>query len=121
MTHPTLTQSRLQAGIWQATLAIAGPEAPRLVATHDGQPLPDLRCEPGQAAGLWQISVAVPADILTDGLQTIVLNLADGTCIGSLAIVAGEPLAHDLRAEIALLRSELDLLKSAVRRMYYEK
>ena len=33
-----------------------------------------------------------------------------------LRLVAGEALAHDLRAEIDLLRAELDMLKRAFRR-----
>ena len=116
MTTPTLIQSRLQAGIWRATLGDAGTSAPAVTACHDGRALPDLHCTPGDQAGMWLISLPVPTDILNDGLQTIVLRLADGTTLGSLALLAGEALADDLRAEIALLRSELDILKAAFRR-----
>ena len=120
MTQPMLTQTRLHAGLWEAVLEHPSQTPPQLTATHDGQLLPDLRCAPGPRDGTWRISLPIPAHVLTDGLQTVVLCQADGTCVGSLAILAGAPLGHDLRAEINLLRSELDLLKSAFRRTYIE-
>ncbi|WP_322894509.1 MULTISPECIES: hypothetical protein [unclassified Yoonia] len=120
MTQPTLTQSRLHAGLWEALLEGADHDAPSLTATHEGRAVPDLHCVPGPQDGTWRISLPIPAHVLNDGLQTIVISLADGTKIGSLAILAGAPLADDLRAEIDLLRSELDLLKSAFRRRVQE-
>jgi hypothetical protein len=116
-----LTQSRLLAGIWSFTLIHAGEVAPLLSASHDGRTLPDPDCSPGPETGTWHVTLPVPADILNDGLQTIVIHTSDGTALGSLAILAGEALANDIRAEISLLRSELDLLKSAFRRQQRDK
>lgn len=113
MPHPVLTRSHLRAGIWD--FGVTSPTAPDLVADHDGQPLPDLRCTPGPEAASWVCSLPVPAAILNDGVQTIVIRTVDGTTIGSLAILSGAPMADDIRAEIDLLRSELDLLKAAFR------
>jgi hypothetical protein len=42
--------------------------------------------------------------------------LATGEKIGDFTVIAGEKLAGDLRAEIAQLRAELDLVKTVVRR-----
>ena len=36
--------------------------------------------------------------------------------LGDFTLIAGEPLADDLRAEVELLRAELDMLKRAFRR-----
>jgi hypothetical protein len=36
--------------------------------------------------------------------------------LGSFSIVAGDALAEDIRAELSLLRAELDMLKKAFRR-----
>ena len=36
--------------------------------------------------------------------------------LGSFSIVAGDALAEDIRAELTLLRAELDMLKKAFRR-----
>jgi len=53
--------------------------------------------------------------VLSDGLQTVVLQ-ADGEVLTKVTILAGAPLQDDLRAEIGLLRAELDLLKRAFQR-----
>jgi hypothetical protein len=36
--------------------------------------------------------------------------------LGSFSIVAGDALAEDIRAELSLLRAELDMLKKGFRR-----
>jgi hypothetical protein len=119
MSQPVLTQSRLQAGVWHCV--IEAQSAPDLVASLEGRVLPGLTCRAGQAAGSWRINLPLPSEILSEGLQTIVLRMPDGTTIGSLAILSGEALADDLRAEIALLRSELDILKAAFRRQHQRR
>jgi hypothetical protein len=63
------------------------------------------------------LRVPVPPDRLDDGVQTFLIRAADsGETLAHLTIVAGAPLEADLRAEIDLLRAELDLLKRAFRR-----
>ena len=54
--------------------------------------------------------------MLSDGVHSCVIFLATGEKIGDFTVIAGEILAGDLRAEIAQLRAELDLLKTVVRR-----
>ncbi|WP_019953457.1 hypothetical protein [Yoonia vestfoldensis] len=116
MSYPALTQSRLYAGIWE--FSVTCDTAPELVASHEGQVLPDLRCSAGPDAGTWRCSLPVPSAVLSDGLQTIVIRTPDAISIGSLAILSGEALADDIRAEITLLRNELDLLKAAFRQQH---
>ncbi|MDA0720220.1 MAG: hypothetical protein O2994_00870 [Proteobacteria bacterium] len=119
MSHPVLTGSQLRAGIWE--FAVTCTATPDLIASHEGQVLPDLRCTQGSGPDRWQCSLPVPAAILNDGLQTIVIRSADGITIGSLAILSGAALADDIRAEIGLLRNELDLLKAAFRQQHHRK
>jgi hypothetical protein len=67
--------------------------------------------------GRWSLRLVLPADLLTDGVQTVVIrDRASGARLDSFAIVCGSPLDDDLRAEIDLLRAELELLKRAFRR-----
>lgn len=120
MTAPKLTQSRLHAGVWDVVLTCDGPDIPGLTATCQGVSLPGLSCTKGDQPQTWYVRQPIPLQVMNDGLQTIVMSLADGTKIASLAILAGDVLADDLRAEIDLLRSELDMLKSAVRRLHVE-
>lgn len=115
----TPSAAQLIAGRWHLLLTGPAAPAPQLRASHDGTDLPDLTCQPGQEAGTWQISVPVPPSALSDGLQTIVLYDANNQVVDRLAILAGAPLDADLRAEIALLRAELDLLKAAIRRDHH--
>ena len=59
----------------------------------------------------------IPAERIADGVQAFVIrNTRDDIVLGSFSIVAGDALAEDIRAEMSLLRSELDMLKKAFRR-----
>ena len=65
----------------------------------------------GPARGL-----CVPADSLSDGVQTYLVNDArSGDKLASFTILAGDTLSDDIRAEIDLLRAELDMLKKSFR------
>ena len=69
------------------------------------------------AGGRWTVRVPIPADLISDGVQSFVISDATtGTTLSSFAIIAGDALAEDIRAEMDLLRAELDLLKRAFRR-----
>ena len=60
---------------------------------------------------------ADPRALISDGLQSFVISNPDtGETLESFAILAGDALADDIRAEIGLLRAELDMLKRAFRR-----
>ncbi len=107
--------TQIKAGIWRGDLADAGDAAPDLRITHLGQPL-DVTCEKDPAHDLWRVSVSIPPALISDGLQTFVVSDSSERTLSTFSIIAGEPLADDLRAEISLLRSELDLLQAAFRR-----
>ena len=65
-----------------------------------------------------ELAVRVPAEILGDGVTTVlVTDAASGARLGSFAILAGEAVEGDLRAELDLMRAELDMLKKAFRRL----
>jgi hypothetical protein len=113
--HLTLTQTRIANGIWEGVLA--GPANPTaLEAMHQGRKLEGVTVTPvpGQS-GTHAVQLVIPATLLTEGVQTVLLQ-AGGNVLASFTLVAGQPLEEDLRAEIGLLRAELDLLKKAFRR-----
>lgn len=65
----------------------------------------------------WSFAVDLPATLLSDGAQAVtILDAGSGAQIGAFRLSIGEGLAYDLRAEVAQIRAELDLLKAAVRR-----
>jgi hypothetical protein len=108
----TLTGTRIVEGRWHGLLA--GLADPRLVVEHLGRPLP-FQIAP--VAGGHAVTVPIPAELLSDGVQTFVIR-QDGQAevLASFAVIAGAMVDTDLRAELDLLRAELDMLKRAFRR-----
>jgi hypothetical protein len=123
MTDPTITlsQTRIAGGVWEGVLAgVAGP-VPEVAALHQGVALADVQVLPMPGKpGLHAVRVTIPATILSEGVQTVLLTVA-GDVLGQFTIVAGEPLEADLRAELSLLRAELDLLKRSFQRQFRAK
>jgi hypothetical protein len=113
-----LEKLRLVGGVWEGWLSAPGgsaPAPPEIEATHRDAPLPgvEVRAEEGG----WRVRVPVPAAILADGVQTVLIrDRAAGETLASFSILAGEAVEDDIRAEIELLRAELDMLKRAFRR-----
>ncbi|MBA4492527.1 hypothetical protein [Paracoccus sp. S1E-3] len=114
----------LKAGNWTGTLL--RPTAPkRVLLTHLGLLVAEARVRPVQP-GSWRIEVAIPPECLSDGVQSLTLLADDGEGdqpmpgaerLAALSLVAGAPLDLDLRAEIDLIRAELELLKREFRRI----
>jgi len=55
--------------------------------------------------------------VLSDGVQVVSLRTADeGDVLDRITLMAGQALDEDIRAEVALMRDELEMLKMAFRR-----
>jgi hypothetical protein len=120
MSELSLVKTRIRGGVWEGVLT--GParaEPPRIEVSHLGAPLAEavtLTADPDRP-GAWTVCVAIPSGLLADGVQSFLITEAEsGARLGGFSIVAGEPMDDDLRAEVELLRAELDLLKRAFRR-----
>lgn len=119
MSDWTLTKMRLFAGVWEGVLSRtdAGTERPEIEVTHLQQPLAGVEVTEDPAAQVWLLRVPVPVETIADGVQTyLIRDRRTGSVLDSFTLLAGEVLSHDIRAEMALLREELDLLKRAFRR-----
>ncbi|MCF7701305.1 hypothetical protein [Loktanella sp. M215] len=118
MSDLTLTKTRMIAGIWHGILTGAtGDTAPPLTLSHKAEVLTSGLTVQPRDDGTWSVEVAVPVNRLADGVQTFVItDTATGDTLASFAFLAGEGLAEDIRAEVDLLRDELDMLKRAFRR-----
>lgn len=117
MPEVTLTKTRIQSGYWEGVLT--GSDArPDLEVTHLARPVPGIVVrEDPQEAGQFLVRVPIPAEFLSEGVQTFVITDRNtDERLESFAIVTGQPIDEDYRAEMDLLREELDLLKRAFRR-----
>lgn len=115
----SLTKTRIHAGVWEGVLqAPEGSAPPEVVVTHLEQPVRSVALsEIADAPGQYLVRVAIPPDLLSDGVQTFLISdKASGARLASFAVITGEPLEDDIRAEMDLLRAELDMLKKAFRR-----
>lgn len=117
MSAMVLTKTRIQAGVWEGVLTGARTP-PNITVTHNGQEIEgaSLRDDPDHD-GQFRVFVPIPVDLLSEGVQTFLISEREsGDRLASFTIVTGQPLDEDFRAEMELLRAELDMLKRAFRR-----
>lgn len=117
MIEKRLTRTRIRAGLWEGVLS--GAEAqPRLEVLLLEQPVPGVVVEPvAGRAGEWAVRVPIPVEALSEGVQTFLIREAGTTeTLAHFTIITGVAMEDDMRAEVDLLRQELDMLKRAFRR-----
>ena len=122
MAGMTLHRMRLAEGVWEGLLSVSGADSPpQLRVRHQdqlvGEPETVDAGEERGGQGRWAVRFRLPVDRISDGIQTFVIENAEtGDALAHETIIAGEVLDEDIRAEVSLLRAELDLLKRAFRR-----
>ena len=119
MTNLTLTKIRMRNGLWEGSLSGAPTTGamPDIRVNYLDQQVEGVKLEEAQNPGSWTLTVPVPVHAIADGVQTFVIfDAANDTKLGDFTLIAGEAVADDLRAEVELLRAELDMLKRAFRR-----
>ena len=89
-----LTKTRMLEGMWQGIISGSGDDKPDIAVTHDNVNVPDFKLVKSDTADHWSLTIPVPATVL---IGDDVTNI-------------------DQRAELELLRSELEMLKRAFRR-----
>ena len=113
----TLTKTRMIAGVWEGIFAGVTDALPEIVVTHQGDQVDGSLVKKAQQSDEWVLHVPIPAHLLSDGVQTFVISAVEsGEILNSFTLLAGDALSEDIREEMALLREELDMLKSAFRR-----
>ncbi len=108
-----LTATRIVAGVWEGVLT--GAEGtPALEVLHEGKALDGIQVEP-ETAGRFAVRVPIPAGALNEGVQTFLIRSGEEV-LARFTVITGVPMEDDVRAELDLLRAELDVLKRAFRR-----
>lgn len=109
--------SRIRGGRWEAALYRPGASAPEVELWLGGDCLGPVDTRPGTTEGAWLLQATIPANRLADGIQTFLLrDCQSGETLAHFSILAGAAADADVRAEVDLLRAELDMLKRAFRR-----
>jgi hypothetical protein len=116
MSDILLTRVRFQGGRYEALLDAAAP--PGLEAVHQGKiiAVAELSAEEG-VPNRHRVMLDLPATVLGAGVQVITLRATgSGQVLDRITLLSGDALDEDIRAELALLRDELEMLKHAFRR-----
>ncbi len=117
MLEKRLTKTRIRAGMWEGVMS--GVEArPELEVILLQEPLPGVTVEPvpGREAE-WAVRVPIPPEVLSEGVQTFLIREKGATeTLAHFTVITGVAMEDDMRAEVDLLRQELDMLKRAFRR-----
>ena len=122
MSDATLTRMRLVNGVWEGLLSGRAAQRPRLRIRHMDDLVGEPETSPAKSGDAWFVRFRLPLERLSDGVQTFVIEDAEtGEALAHETVIAGEEVAGDLRAEVSLLRAELDLLKRAFRRHCAER
>lgn len=114
-----IREAAFENGVWQAEAVSV--EQPDVLVYYLGAEVADVDVQEVDT-NLWEVSVPIPSAAVGDGVHTFVVQErgVPETLI-SFTLMAGSPVANDLRAEMSLMRQELDLLKRAFRRYVSEK
>ena len=117
MSETVLTKTRIRAGVWEGVLSGA-VEPPVLDVLLLEQILPGVSVTAvPDRPGDWAVRVPVPSEALNEGVQTFVIrDKATGQTLAHFTVITGVAMEDDMRAEVDLLRAELDMLKRVFRR-----
>ena len=119
MSRFDLTKTVMRQGVWQGVLTARSGEddAPEIAVIHLGNAVEGVTVTAQEVAGRWDLNVPIPSEAIADGVQTLIISdQSTGDQLGHITLIAGEALGDDIRAEMDLLRAELDMLKRAFRR-----
>lgn len=117
MTEARLIKTRLRGGIWEGVLTGVSGQ-PLLEVMHLEKPVAgtSVTAMPDRP-GDWAVRAPIPVELLSEGVQTfLIIDAVTGDKLGHFTIITGVAMEDDIRAEMDLLRAELDMLKRAFRR-----
>lgn len=117
MSDAKLVKTRFRAGVWEGVLSgVSGQPAVEVLHLEEalaGVIVTEMADRPGH----WAVRVPIPAEVLSEGVQTFLIREASSDDrLGHFTIITGVAMEDDIRAEVDLLRAELDMLKRAFRR-----
>lgn len=117
MSDITITKTRFFEGVWEGEVTSSDElREPLLSVTHLETEVPGVQLKKLEG-GSWALRIPIPPSLLADGVQVVLIqDTVTGETLENITIIADEAIASDIRAEVELLRAELDMLKRAFRR-----
>lgn len=116
----TVDHMHVREGVWEGlvTLGENDDPVPLIEVTHLEQPVDGVEVKETNAERReWALRFPIPASTISDGVQTFLIRDGrSGETLDAYSLVAGQALEQDIRAEVDLLRAEVDMLKKAFRR-----
>jgi len=119
MSELSLSKIRFLNGVCEGKIANAPDTGvrPDIQVRYLDQIVDGVILKEGNTGSEWDLHVPVPSHAVADGVHSFAIyDSATDRKLGDFTIIAGEAAADDLRAEVELLRAELDMLKRAFRR-----
>jgi hypothetical protein len=115
MSEENLVQLRLQNGVYEGILT--SPVMPELELVQGGAVIAVARVVPdADRPGCYRVTADLPSTVLSEGVQVVSFRSThNGDILARLTFMSGSLLDEDIRAEVALLRDELEMLKRAFR------
>ena len=110
----TLLDHEIHEGVLRLRLRHEGEGPPPASVTHRGL-LVEAETLPEAEAGVWRLTAALPPAAISEGIQTLLVSMPDGTAIGATQLIVGRPADASVEAQLDMVRQELDLLKKVIR------
>ena len=117
MSEIAVITSQIVDGTWVAKIQlVAGRELPKFEIAYQGKPIGTPRVARGEGE-IATLEFDLSAKFLTDGIHTFsIAESGSDAVLASTQICAGEVEKLDFRAELDLMRQELELTKRVLRR-----
>ena len=111
--------TRFAEGIWRALLSqpsdLKAPP-PKIEVLLQGSPIRGVRVDPLNMENCYELSVPIPPEAIGSGTyMLLIVEQGSSKVLARIVLSGGDLNGEDLRAEMAELRAEIDLLKRLFR------
>ena len=111
--------TRFAEGIWLALLnqpSDLNAHPPKIDVLLQGRPIRGVRVDPLNMENCYELSVPIPPEAIGSGTyMLLIVEQGSSKVLSRIVLSGGDLNGEDLRAEMAELRAEIDLLKRLFR------
>ena len=115
-----ITQIKFSQGVWQGLISGAAPgtdHLPKFDVTLHEEPVDTVQVIRTQDTDELHLQITIPPSAVGSGVHSFVITEHQSLdVLARFTLIGGDLAEQDLRAEIDILKAELELLKRACRR-----